>query len=547
MVFDKQQRVLKRSARLISVLSKYGFQDVLVRLNLSGHFQSDTSNSYSNHTTYERIRLALQDLGPTFVKLGQTFSSREDMLPMEFIHELEKLQDNVETIDLNIKERLAAEFGINVDEHFFVLDEEPLAAASIAQVYKGVLKDQTPVIIKIKRPGIDEIIHDDILLLKDLITLIDTYSDLAERVNLKHAVIAFEQSLKEELSLKNELQNIKLFQQNFDSDSATYVPRVFEDYSNDSILTMEFIDGVKVTDLDSMRSKGLDPIKIAENGYRLFVTQILEHGVFHADPHAGNLMVMNDGRLVFIDFGAVGKIPSNEKPTLERMILSLMSKKPEKVVRYLKKMALHYDIGNERQFESDVAEVLDYVHSTALGDIDVATIVNKMKDVLKENRLVMPNYFYLLFKGITLMDGVGRKINPDLDVMGSLKPFTKRMITKKLEPEALMKRGWEKLTDFADDLEEIPDEIRSVLYKLHEDKLSINTDIKNYPRFEQLIKTSVIDLILGVVLAANIIATSLFTYGNVGPKLFGASILAIGGFLFSSVLIILLTLRLLRR
>lgn len=546
MVFDKQQRKLKRSARLISVLSKYGFQDVLVRLNLSGHFQS-TSDSYANYTTYERVRMALQDLGPTFVKLGQSFSSREDMLPIEFIQELEKLQDNVETVDLNVRERIATEFGINVDEHFFVLDEQPLAAASIAQVYKGVLKDQTPVIIKVKRPGIDEIIHDDILLLKDLVKLIDTYSELGERINLKYAVIAFERSLNEELSLSNELNNIKLFQKNFDEDPTTYVPRVYEQYSNDSILTMEFIDGIKATDLDGIQEMGVDPISVAENGYRLFVTQILEFGVFHADPHAGNMIVTKDGKLVFIDFGAVGIIPSNEKPVLERMILSLMSKKPDKIVRYLKKMALYYDIGNERKFESDVTEVLDYVHSSSLGDINVATIINKMKDVLKENRLVMPDYFYLLFKGISLMDGVGRKIYPDLDVMGSLKPFTQRMIAKKFEPEALLKRGVEKLTDLADDLEEIPDEIRAVLYKLHEDKLTIQTDIKNYPRFEQLIKTSVIDLILGFVLAANIIATSLFTYGNVGPKVFGASILAIGGFIFSGILIILLAIRLLRR
>ncbi|AZB16313.1 ABC1 kinase family protein [Chryseobacterium indologenes] len=549
-MFDKQQRKLKRSARLISVLSKYGFKDLLARMN-GGNKQEETSGNsdevISKGTVYERIRLVLEELGPTFVKLGQSFSNREDLLPPELIQELQKLQDNVETVDMNVEEALENEFNISVKDYFQEIQKEPLATASIAQVYKAVLKDGSPVILKLRKPDVQSVIEDDLLLIKDLEKLVSTYSEIGEKLNLKQAISTFEKSLLEEVSLINERNNIQQFRLNFKNNKETYVPKVYEELSNNNILCMEFIDGIKVTDKSILLANNIDPVKVSEVGLRLFVSQILDYGFFHADPHAGNILVKKDGKVVFIDFGAVGKIQPNDKEILENLIVSFVAKNPHKIVRYLKKMAVSYEIPDEKRFENDVEEVLNFVHSSSLQDINVQVIINKMKDILKENRLYMPDYFYLLFKGISLIEGVGRNINPDLDIVKSLNPYTRKIFTKKINPKNILKTGVDRMMNFTDNVDEIPRELRSVLQKLDENKFTVSSEIKNIEKTNQLIKSSVINLILAMVLGANIIATAIVFSSESGPRIGELSLVAVLGFVFSLILVLILLLRVTRK
>ncbi|UOE37050.1 ABC1 kinase family protein [Chryseobacterium oryzae] len=549
-MFDKQQRKLKRSAKLISVLSKYGFKDLISRMNGNKKSDEKPENSeevISKGTIYERIRLALEELGPTFVKLGQSFSNREDLLPPEMIQELQKLQDRVETVDMNIQEILENEFDISVPDYFQEIIPQPLATASIAQVYKGTLIGGEDVILKIKKPDILPVIEDDLLIIKDLVKLISTYSEIGSKLNLKQAVSTFEKSLLEEVSLVNERNNIHQFTQNFKNNPETYVPKIYDELCNNNVLCMEFIDGIKVTDTTTLQKYGIDPVMVSERGLRLFVSQILDYGFFHADPHAGNIMVKKDGKVVFIDFGAVGKIQPNDKEILENLIVSFVAKNSKKIVRYLKKMAVSYEIPNDRKFENDVEEVVNFVHSTSLKDIDPQVIMNKMKDVLKENRLYMPDYFYLLFKGIGLIEGVGRTINPDLDIVKSLHPYAKKIFTKKLSPEKIFKKSLEKIQNFTDNVDEIPKELRSVLQKLDDEQFTISSEIKNIEKTNHLIKSSIINLILTMVLGANIIATAIVFVSEKGPKIGELSLVAVLGFSFSMVLTVILLLRITRK
>lgn len=548
-MFDKPQRKLKRSARLISVLSKYGFKDILARMN--GNKQEEASGHsdeiISKGTVYERIRLALEELGPTFVKLGQTFSNREDLLPPELIQELQKLQDKVDTVDMAVEEALESEFNISVKDYFREIQKKPLATASIAQVYKAVLLDGSPVILKLRKPYVQSVIEDDLLLIKDIEKLISTYSEIGEKLNLKQAISTFERSLLEEVSLINEKNNIQQFRLNFKNNKETYVPKVYEEFSNNNILCMEFIDGIKVTDKSVLLANDIDPVKVSETGLRLFVSQILDYGFFHADPHAGNILVRKDGRIVFIDFGAVGKIQPNDKEILENLIVSFVAKNSHKIVRSLKKMAISYEIPDERRFENDVDDILNFVHSSSLQDINVQVIINKMKDILKDNRLYMPDYFYLLFKGISLIEGVGRSINPDLDIVKSLHPYTKKIFTKKISPKNLLKTGMDRMMNFTDNVDEIPKELRSVLQKLDENKFTVSSEIKNIDKTNQLIKSSVINLILAMVLGANIIATAIVFSSESGPRIGELSLVAVLGFIFSILLVIILLLRVTRK
>lgn len=547
-MFDKQQRKLKRSARLISVLSKYGFKDIISRMGKKPEYNSGQSDEIiSKGTVYERIRLVLEELGPTFVKLGQTFSNREDLLPPELIQELQKLQDRVEVVDMNVEEILENEFNISIKDHFSEIISKPLATASIAQVYKATMITGEEVILKIKKPDVLTVIEDDLLLIKDLVKLISTYSEIGSKLNLKQAIATFEKSLLEEVSLVNERNNIKQFALNFKNNKETYVPIVYDEFSNNNILCMEFIDGIKVTDKTELVNNNIDPVIVSEVGLRLFVSQILDYGFFHADPHAGNILVKKNGKVVFIDFGAVGKIQPNDKEILESLIVAFVAKNSHKIIRYLKKMAVSYEISDERRFENDVEEVLNFVHSTSLKDIDPNVIINKMKDVLKDNQLYMPDYFYLLFKGIGLIEGVGRTINPDLDIVKSLHPYTKKIFARKVSPKKLFKNGMDKMMNFTDNVDEIPRELRSVLQKLDDNKFSISSEIKNIEKTNQLIKSSIINLILAMVLGANIIATAIVFVSESGPRIGEISLIAVLGFLFSVFLIVVLLLRITRK
>ncbi len=546
-MFDKQQRKLKRSARLISVLSKYGFKDMIARMGKKPEELPHSNEIISKGTVYERIRLVLEELGPTFVKLGQTFSNREDLLPPELIQELQKLQDRVEVVDMNVTEILENEFNISVNDHFSEIVAKPLATASIAQVYRATLITGGEVILKIKKPDVLSIIEDDLLLIKDLVKLISTYSEIASKLNLKQAIATFEKSLLEEVSLVNERNNIKQFALNFKNNKETYVPIVYDEFSNNNVLCMEFIDGIKVTDKTELLNHNINPVVISEVGLRLFVSQILDYGFFHADPHAGNILVKKDGRVVFIDFGAVGKIQPNDKEILESLIVAFVAKNSNKIVRSLKKMAVSYEIPDDRRFQNDVEEVLNFVHSTSLKNIDPHIIINKMKDVLKDNRLYMPDYFYLLFKGIGLIEGVGRTINPDLDIVKSLHPYTKKILTRKISPKKLFKNGMDKMMSFTDNVDEIPKELRSVLQKLDDNKFTISSEIKNIEKTNNLIKSSIINLILAMVLGANIIATSIVFVSESGPRVGEMSLVAVLGFFFSVLLIIILLLRITRK
>ncbi len=539
-MFENQQRKIKRSARLIKVLSKYGFQDVLSRLNVKTDTGVDAEGNSVQLSFYERVRKSLEDLGPTFVKLGQSFSDRDDLLPADFITQLQLLQDNVLTVDLDVRSLLIEEFGAEVDNFFENIPHQPIAAASIAQVYKATMKNGEPVIIKVKRPDIDKVIADDLLILKDLVSIIDTYTDYAEQLNLKYALLAFEQSLMEELSLLNEKENILQFKKNFPKVKKTYVPNVYEAFCSDRVLTMEYVDGMKVTDIAALQASDIDPKIIAERGFNLFLSQVIDYGFFHADPHAGNLLVTSKKQLVFIDFGSVGKISDLDKPLFEQLIMGFMTKKASKVVRMLKKLSVYYKIPDEQQLEKEVYEILHYVHNASLKDISVPKVMDMMKEVLKNNRLVMPNYFYLLFKGVTLLDGVGRKLNPDMDVVQSLKPFVRKLIKRKLSPEALTQQGIERAADWLDDLEEVPSALRSLVSKFDESRFTVTTQSNQFDKLERLIKKSVINLIIALILCAHVLASALFW-------LKGSTELGITALCISVLLGGLLLLRVLRR
>lgn len=509
-MIDKQQRKLRRMAAVAVILSRYGFNDVLARLDpRSGATQPGEDPTRASAPVYARIRMVLEELGPTFVKLGQALSNREDMLPEGLIRELQQLQDKVEAADIDITELLADNFGADYQEAFSTIDPQPLASASIAQVYRATLKTGEKVVLKVRRPHIEEVIEGDLLIMKDLARLLTTYFDFAEHINLVQAVNAFERSLLNELSLVNERENIERFARHFQHTPHSYVPKVYPALSNNQVLCMELVEGAKITDRDFLRQHGLDPAALANRGLQLYLSQLLEFGFFHADPHAGNIMVLPDGRIAFIDLGAMGVIYAADQELLEDVILNLVARNVPRLVALLKKMAIRIDIPDERKLQQDLSDMLAMVDAGGLGQLNIGLLIGKFKDVLFENRIVMPDYFTLLVRGLVLIESVGRTLDPKMNVLAGVEPYVARIVRKRMSPEYLFNKGVARLGELGHDLQHFPDDLRGILQRLNDGQLTIATDVKALDRTQAAIRRGFQLTALAVVLGSGIIATAL--------------------------------------
>lgn len=545
-MFQKQQLKFKRMGTLVSVLSKYGFKDILARMNVKNKEQIVPEEIF-NKSVYVRIRMALEEMGPTFVKFGQAFSQREDLLPKELTIELQKLQDNVLLENFDLEWVLSENLGENYKDYFSEISLEPLASASIAQVYRAQLISGENVVLKVKRPKIENIIKGDLLLMKDLVNVLNNYFEFAENLNLEQGINAFEKSLLAELSFVNERENIERFAKNFKNDDRTYIPKVYSNISNNDVLCLEYIDGFKITDFASLEKNNLVASTIADECLQLFLAQIIEHGFFHADPHAGNILVKADGKIVFIDFGAVGTIFPSDRAFLEDLIINLILKNIDQLVINLKKVAIKFEIKDEQKLKQDIQNILNMVDSNSLKDINLEKIIENFQSILFENKIIMPDYFILLFKGVSLIEGVGRQLNPEMDVMKSAKPYINKIMMQRLNPNYILEKAFHKLTEFQNNLQNVPAEFRAVLSDLNDGNLTFKTKSEELKNTNLIIKQSITSLILAFILSANIIATALLINSEIKPYILGLPLLAVLGFTFSTIIGIILILRLLKR
>lgn len=536
----QQKRKLQRTLRIVSILSKYGFQDLAIRSGLSSSISDlNVGPEEAKLDLYERIRKAVEELGATFIKFGQAFSSREDLLPAGLIAELKKLQDEVTPEDLDIREAIESELNIVSEEYFSRIDARPIASASISQVYKAQLKDGSTVILKYKRPGIRETVETDLLIMRDLVKVLVQYSDTLRKVNLDQVLAAFTKSLHEELSFIKEQQNIIRFTQNFKEDAGLYPVHVYPEFSNDNLLCMSFVEGAKITDKETLLSWGLDLDEVVDAGLRLYLTQVIDHGFFHADPHPGNLLVMPNGQIAFIDLGSVGTMIPSDKEHLENFVLHFIQKDAKRLVNTIQKMALNATIENHLQLERDLHEIFNLLDSQSLEHIDVKDFFTRFSHILNTNEILMPDYVYLLVRGIVLIEGIGRELSPGMNIIEGVRPYVDKIIMARLQPEYMLKQALKEARYYKESLQVIPEELPSILKKINAGTLKLNYDRSYSPETRGLIQRSVKLISLGLFFLGSIVAASLFVIANQGAKIFGIPILAVFCLLISLICVML--------
>jgi len=541
MQFNGFQKI-KRVGQILKILSKHGFDEIISRSNLD-RILPDSFLFWNNHARkiFEddfntRIRAAIEELGPTFIKLGQLLSNRPDIIPQDLQEELVKLQDDVMLSEIDLRAVLKEELEIDVDSHFAELDLVPIASASIAQVYKARLNNGQEVVLKVKRAGIDEIIRADLDFIKDLVQLLQRKYEVVYKMNLYQIVLSFESSLLNELSFTNELNNIERFRRNFAGNKDVYVPKVYRKYSTDRILCLEFIDGVKVNDLEGFQSYGLYTKSVLQNVLDLYLEQVLMHGFFHADPHPGNVLINRRGQVVFLDFGAMGFMIPEDRNIIEAMVLDFLANDAKSLIKNIKKLAVVHHIENERRLERDAYEIFEMIKQNALDDIDISVMLQKLNIVLQSNHILLPDFVYILLRGVSILEGTGRQLDADLNVPESIEPFAKKIAQEKLSADYLIQQLKEKAKFAKDVLTEVPLDLLELLEKVKNDKVTLNHKMQDFDNLQLILHRMGNKFLLSILAMTFGVGASILAHGRVGYLLWGIPVLSWIGFIASFVI-----------
>ena len=535
----KELEKIKRIKNLADVLMKYGFEEILSRSELEKRLPKrivgrnrEKIKDIKSRTIYERVRMALEEMGPAYVKFGQMLSNRNDILPEEMISELQKLQDKVEIQEVDIRKKLAEELNIIPEEYFQSIDEEPMASASIGQVFRAVLKNGEKVVLKVRRDNIDTIVETDLVIMKDMAKFFEKYDVNAKNMNLLYIVESFENMLKKELSLINERKNMERFENNFKENEHIHVPVVYKELSNNRILCMEFIEGIKITDKEKIEKTGFNPKEIASLGLELYIKQVMKYGFFHADPHPGNIFLGKDGKLIFIDFGAMGTLYPYEIELLEELTLNFLQKDVKKMIATIKELALDYNISDEKRLERGFYDILSMVDGTSLEEINLVEIMERVKTLLSQNQVLLSEDVYLLVKGIGQIEGIGRHLNPQLNIMQEIGNNAQEIMVKRMSPKYILEKGMGKVGEFSENWLTLPSDLKRLLEKIQNNELKHRHELVGFENFQKITER----LVMGLVVSSLIIGSSILVLANMPPHINGISVLGVLGFVISGIL-----------
>lgn len=510
-------RDLSRLHDIASILIRYGWGDFVRVLGIGTaleragrilHWHAQPSE-ISQLEPAIRVRLALEELGPTFVKLGQVLATRVDLLPPAWIVELEKLQSNVPAVAFELIEtELVALLGKPIDEAFLKFDREPFAAASMAQVHRAELFDGTRVIVKIRRPGIDKKIEADLRILQHFARLIEHDMPEARRYQPTMMVAQFRRSLRREQDLLMEAHNIERFSQNFAGDETVHIPQVFWDYTCSTMNVQEELVGIAGTDLAEVRASGMDMPLLASRGADLVLKMILVHGYFHADPHPGNVIYLPGNRIGMIDFGMVGRLTDYRRQQLVNLLDALAHKDEDAMLQVLMEWTGDGEV-DEAKLGYDVSELMFGYDNLQLKDVKIGAMLTEIAGLIRENSLVLPADLTLLFKALITLEGLGQQLDPEFHLVDHLTPFVRGVIAERYTPDALMKRGRKSLKDAFEVVAGLPRDLARLMREARRGHLRIDLDLKRLDQFGQQLDRASNRITMGILTASLVIGSSI--------------------------------------
>jgi ubiquinone biosynthesis protein len=541
--FNRNIRSIRRYRGIIRVLFKYGFDHLLEYLNLS-HLvarskrllRRDTAK-IASFTPAERMRMALEELGPTFVKLGQLLSTRPDVIPVSYADEFAKLQDNVPSFSYEeIREQIRNELGGEIEIFFSSFDQESIAAASIAQVHKARLLSGEEVVVKVRRPGILELIETDIDALMGLALIAERHlpgSDIYDPVGL---VKEFTRTIRREMDFSREGHTIEKFSADFAGDPTLYFPKVYWEVTAKGVLTLEYIDGIKVSDLERLERAGLDRRLIGRRGADAFIKMVIEHGFFHGDPHPGNVLILPGNVICLLDYGMVGRLDTELQEYLIDILLAIVKRNVDEVISLLLYSGEITDSLNIKALKRDLSEFIDDYYEVPLQDIQVGRMLMEFLEIMTTYRIRFQSDLMLLAKALVAIEGMGRKLDPQFDMVAHLRPFMEKAIKKRISPRQVLKEFSSQFMSYVNLTRNLPKDLKEILNSLNRNKFKIDLEHRGLDRFIRELDKSINRLSSSLIITALVVGSSIVMQIEKGPLLFGFPAFAFLGYTFAGVI-----------
>ncbi|MGJ7922396.1 ABC1 kinase family protein [Neobacillus sp. LXY-4] len=519
----KRIRHIQRYREIVNALIRYGFGFIIKELGLTEllsmpkrlFVEVNTESHYK--TTGERIKLFLEELGPTFVKMGQVASTRYDIIPAHIIEELEKLQDSAPQFSYDkVTETIEEEFGLKVDQIFKEFCETPLAAASIGQVHFGVLKTGEKVAVKIQRPNMRTVIETDLEILQDLAILAEQRLDWASRYQIRDIVEEFSKSLREEIDYTIEGRNAEKIAKQFVNDPKVVIPKVYWDCTTKKVLTMEFVEGTKLNETDKLKEMGNDNKALAKRIVDSILHQILIEGYFHGDPHPGNILALPEDGIIFLDFGMVGKLTPEMKYHLASLVIALMRQQTDDVIKAITHMGIVPEDINLPELRGDVEKLNEKYYDVALSQVSLGQVVNDLFLVAYRHGIRIPSDLTLLGKTLLTMEGIVVKLDPEISILKVAEPFGKRLLMERYYPKKVAGNLWHQLVNLGEFLAELPRSMKELNHLFKNGKMrqeisfpEIDLILSKFDKISNRITFSISLLAFSIIMAGLIIGSAL--------------------------------------
>ena len=537
-------RHLNRYQRILRVLFKYGFNDLVDRLHIDQYLESGLQminrkprEQIARLSRPERLRLVFEELGPTFIKLGQLLSTRPDLIPAEYLDELARLQDEVPPFSLaEVHAIFREELGRSPDEVFHYFDAEPLAAASIGQVHRARLDSGAEVVVKVQRPDIENVIAVDLEILAHLAGLMEQYLEEVQGHRPTAIVQEFARSLSREIDFAVELANVQRFARQFKNNTAIHVPLVYPELSTQRVLVMEYVLGIKASMAGQLREQGYDLPLIAERGATLVMEQIFVHGFFHADPHPGNLFILPDNVVCFIDFGQMGRLSRKDREDFTDLVLDLVAGDERTVVEGVLKVTVQLGEVDRESLARDLGGLVDLYLYRPLGELEAGRILQDLLDLVTRHKLTFKPAFYQMMKALSTVEGVGLMLDPKLELIRLARPFMRRIRLERMRPARLAEEIARTGSGYLQLLRELPEELRTILRQLRGGRMRLEFEHRGLQSLGAALDRVSNRIAFAIVLAALIVGSSLIVLSDIPPHWHDIPVIGLLGFLVAGIM-----------
>jgi len=525
----------------------YGFGELLGWIKVRTWWLKNRPSAPPPLSRAKRFRMMLEELGPTFVKFGQLLSTRSDLLPADVIEELVWLQDRVTPVPWKVMKVRFGQAGLNIDEMFAEFDTIPLASASLAQVYAARLKTGEKVAVKVLRPRIEEVINSDLAILEQFAALLTKHFEEAKNWEPEGIIREFRRSIHNELDLRHEGRNADIFRANFVGDPTVYVPKIYWPCSTRAVLVMEYIEGKRLSECFDPAIPVSVRKQIASNGANAVLKQIFHDGFFQADPHPGNGFVLENNVICFLDFGMFGRLDMDTLSYLSQGLYATINKDADRLIKAARAIGMVTEGSDIEGLKPALIDLVDQYYGVPLKQIELGKLLNEVVAVIRMHRLRVRSDLMLLVKAISTIEGVGRNLDPDFDIIGHAKPFVREALIRDRSPKKILKD----VTDFVQDVttfvKTAPDSMLQILRKMRDGQFKIDFMHKGLEQPINELNRMIDKLILGVIAGCALIASSLIVQTGKGPQLFGYPTVGIIGVFAAGLLSLWIVWDILRR